>query len=60
MRVCRCRGCCSLSVCVCDLFIFFYLIGGLPELRAEGDGGVVGTEDLGAEKERDYSHLLLV
>jgi len=24
VRVCRCRGCCSLSVCVCDLLIFFY------------------------------------
>ena len=22
VRVCRCRGCCSLSVCVCDLLIF--------------------------------------
>jgi len=29
-------------------------------LRAGGDGGLIGTENLGAEKERDYSHLLLV
>jgi len=29
VRVFRCRGCCSLSVCVCDLLIFFQQAGGL-------------------------------
>jgi len=26
--VCRCRGCCSLSVCVCDLLIYLHEGGG--------------------------------